>query len=129
MKQHTYSYPVELNGASGSGYTDKVFEDSYLYGIRAKGVTPGSGTLTIKKEAVGAQPATTIYTSAVATTGLDDAPYKLVQDATGADISGEYNQTVVRRGERLQAVGTVLGAAGTLYVDVLLSNMPLPVTR
>jgi hypothetical protein len=129
MEQNTYSYSVELNGASDSGYTDKIFEDSYLYGIRAQGVTPGSGTLSIKKESKGAQPATTIFTSAVSTSGIDDVPYKLVQDATGADISGEYNQTVVRRGERLQAVGTVLGAIGTLYVDILLSDKPLPVTR
>jgi len=133
MKQHTYNFRVELNGDESGDATanfDKVLEDSYVYAITATGASiPVAGTLVIAKTAKTGQPATTILSDAVLDAGIDISPYKLVQGADGADISGEYNQTIVRKGDILTATGSVLGAAGTLYVDVLMSNMPLPVTR
>jgi hypothetical protein len=133
MKLQTYSFPIELNGdgsGDASGYTDKMLEDSYLFSVTATGASiPVAGTLVLASEAVTGKPATTILSDAVLNAGIDISPYSLVQDAAGADISGEYNQTFVRRGERLKATGSVLGAAGTLYVKVVMANQPLPVTR
>ncbi|MHC5061991.1 MAG: hypothetical protein ACYTFK_13005 [Planctomycetota bacterium] len=131
--QNTYSFRVELNGDGSGDATanfDRVLEDSYIYGVTATGASiPVAGTLVIAKTAKTGQPATTILSDAVVNAGIDITPYKLVQGADGADIAGEYNQTIVRRGDVLTATGSVLGAAGTLYVDVQMSNMPLPVTR
>jgi hypothetical protein len=132
-KQNSYNFFVELNGdgsGDASGYTDYVFEDSYVYSITATGASiPVAGTLVVATEAVTGAAAKTILSDAVKNAGININPYKLVQDADGADISGEYNQTFVRRGERLKATGSVLGAAGTLYVNITMSNVPLPVTR
>jgi len=132
-EQRTYTTRLVLNGdgsGDASGNFDPMVEDSYLYGISAVGASISSvGTLVVRREAATGQPATTIVSDTVANAGIDISPYKLVQGADGADISGEYNQTIVRRGERLQAVGSDLGAAGTLTVQLKFSNKPLPVTR
>lgn len=132
-RTRTYTTRLTLNGdgsGDATGNFDKMLEDSYLWGVAAVGASiPVAGTLVIAREAAAGQPATTIYTDAVLNAGIDTSPYKLVQDQAGADISGEYNQTIVRKGERLTAVGSVLGAAGTLTVILKFANMPLPVTR
>ena len=133
-KRHrTYTTKLVLNGdgsGDATGNFDRLLEDSYLWGVAAVGASiPVAGTLVIAREAASGQPATTILTDAVLNAGIDIAPYKLVQDQAGANIAGEYNQTIVRKGERLTAVGSVLGAAGTLTVNLKFSNMPLPVTR
>lgn len=132
-RTRTYTTRLTLNGdgsGDATGNFDRLLEDSYLWGVAAVGASiPVAGTLVIAREAAAGQPATTILTDAVLNAGIDIAPYKLVQDQAGANIAGEYNQTIVRKGERLTAVGSVLGAAGTLVVNLKFSNKPLPVTR
>jgi hypothetical protein len=130
---HTYEYPVQFTAnASGDGslFTDKMFQDGYLYSVKATGAGfTGTGTLIVKTEAKTGKPATTWLTDTItAAAGIDISLYNLVQSSTGADISGEYNQRYVRRGERIQVVGDDF-VDGTLYANLTFANYPLPATR
>jgi len=131
MQEHSYYFQVELNGDSDSGYTERLLEDAYLYRITAKATSVAvAGTVVVRTEATPSAGTKNLLSDVVTTAApIFIEPYKLVQDAAGADISGEYNQSFIRRGERLQVVGSDLSVAGTVVVGITLSNIPLPSTR
>jgi hypothetical protein len=129
----TYEYQVQVPAdASGDGslFTSPFHTPGFLYRVQARGTGfSGTGTLLIKTEAKTGKPQTTYLDDEITTTtGIDVTLYNLVQDADGADISGEYNQRFVRRGERLEVIGDDF-VDGTLDVVLTIADMPLPATR
>jgi hypothetical protein len=117
--EREYEITAEINGDSGSVTLPKAWEHSYIKRVAVVGASIAvAGTVNLKTTAVPGRAQRTLWTSAITTGGIEDRPYEVVQNTSGADITNTAQRIAVSQGERLVFDATSLSTPGTVNLSL-----------